>query len=222
MLSKVYLGTSSNWSFGRRVLLAAHERVMHSAPSPEELLFPGQTYDLGWNGLRSSLPEFDLTLLPQAEFAIYLINAVKFHVGQLFHLYDEDTFMLEFSRFHDDNDKAGPAMDSLWFTHYLLILAFGHAFVTRECRSGRPPGCEFFVQAMASLPPLGFGDPDLFELIETLCCAALYLHSLDIRGPAYRMVRNYSSLPKCNAYSTIHRCLAKSYLTLVLIEIADW
>lgn len=138
----VYLGTSSNWSYGRRVLLLAQERIVKEPLPPQELLWEGRAYDLGWYGERSAefLPRFDGAVLPQADFGMYLVNAVKFYVGQLFHLFDEADFMKNFSRFYDrPGDEA--VLNSLWYNHYLLILAFGKAFTAREKReSQKPPG----------------------------------------------------------------------------------
>lgn len=166
-----------------------HESLLGAPLSPENLLFQGEVYELGWDGQRPSPPSADLGPggLPSPDFAMYLINAVKFHCGQLFHLFDEDHFMERFSKFHD------PAADQstlhpLWFIHYLLILAFGKAFVARTNKGRRPPGAEFFVHAMKILPDFTFSCPDPVETTEIYCCAALYLQSLDFRSSAYRLV----------------------------------
>ncbi|OQV04959.1 Fungal Zn2-Cys6 binuclear cluster domain-containing protein [Cladophialophora immunda] len=174
----IYLGTSSNWSFGRRVLAMTHERVMRAPLPPDNLLFEGKSYDLGWDGKRNTSLESpsEGPALPSADFAMYLINAVKFHCGQLFHLFEEDKFMQQFSQFHENPTQAP---SSLWFIHYLLILAFGKAF---------PPGAELFVHAMKLMPDLAFYSADPIEAIQVLCCAALYLQCLDFRGAAYRII----------------------------------
>ncbi|KAF7189564.1 putative transcriptional regulatory protein C3C7.04 [Pseudocercospora fuligena] len=185
----IYMGTSSSWAFGRRVLMIAHEHILGRPLSAENLLFPGKTYDLGWNGERDSAPAFDTGLLPQADYAMYLINAVKFHVGQIFHLFEEDVFMEMFRRLHEDFTCNNNSLrSSMWFKHYLLLLAFGKEFVARGGASHRPSGLEFFVQATATLPDLLFAEQDPYEELEILSCAALYLHSLDCRGAAYRMI----------------------------------
>jgi proline utilization trans-activator len=46
------------------------------------LLFEGSTYDLGWDGQRTTVA-LESTVLPTADFALFLINAVKFHCGRL-------------------------------------------------------------------------------------------------------------------------------------------
>lgn len=186
----VYLGTSSNWSFARRVLTMAHERVLGLPLPSENLLFQGSVYDLGWDGQRATLTSTDPSpaSLPTPDYAIYLINAVKFHCGQTWHLFDEESFMQRFARFHDPNaDKS--SLFPLWYVHYLLVLAFGKAFLARTHRGKRPPGAELYVQAMKLLPDIIFLiSTDRVESTEILCCAALYLHSLDFRSSAYHLV----------------------------------
>ena len=72
------------------------------------------------------------------------------------------------------------------------MLAFGKAFVVRTSGSRRPPGAELFTQAMKLLPDLTILNMDPIETIEILCCAALYLQSLDFRSSAYGIVRSPS------------------------------
>lgn len=185
----VYLGTSSNWSFGRRVLVMSHERALGSPLLSDNLLFQSKVYDLGWDGQRStsSSPDIDPAILPTPDYAIYLINAVKFHCGQMFHLFDEESFMERFTRFHEVSADRSTLMP-LWYIHYLLVLAFGKAFLARNNKARRPPGAELFAQAMKLLPDITFLCTDPVESIEILCCAALYLHSLDFRSSAYQLV----------------------------------
>ncbi|OAP59708.1 hypothetical protein AYL99_07006 [Fonsecaea erecta] len=183
----IYLGTSSNWSFGRRVLAMTYEGVMRAPLPPDNLLFEGKSYDLGWDGRRNQSPEApsEVPALPSADFAMYLINAVKFHCGQLFHLFEEDKFMQQFSHYHENPTQES---SSLWFIHYLLILAFGKAFVVQNSKGRKPPGAELFVYAMKLMPDLAFYSADPAEAIQVLCCAALYLQCLDFRGAAYRII----------------------------------
>ncbi|KAJ9608633.1 hypothetical protein H2200_006404 [Cladophialophora chaetospira] len=185
----IYLGTSSNWSFGRRVLAMAHEKVMHEPLSPDNLLFEGKSYDLGWDGTRrpSLASQAEVPALPSTDFATYLLSAVKFHCGQLFHLFEEEKFMQQFSAFQE-NPMQVTQNPSLWFIHYLLILAFGKAFVGQGSKGQKPPGAELFVYALTLMPEFAFYTADPIEAIQVVCCAALYLHCLDFRGAAFRMI----------------------------------
>lgn len=150
----------------------------------DSLLFEGATYDLGWDGRRDILSNSQpQPSLPTPDHAIFLINAVKFQCGQLFHLFDEPTFMDQFRKFHEsDNDPAKCSV--LWYVHYLLILAFGKAFMVRTPCQSR----QLFMHAMKMLPDITFLCANPIESIEVLCCAALYLQCLDSRSAAYNLV----------------------------------
>lgn len=144
-------------------------------------------YELGWDGQRDT-SKHDNFSMPSSDYAIYLINAVKFHCGQVFHLFDETTFMKHFTQF-----QAGePNVDTLWYIHFLVILAFGKVFVTRRNETRKPPGADLFVQAMKMMPDLIYvylqPVDSLIQCMEIFSCMALYLQCLDYRGPAYDMV----------------------------------
>ncbi|KAH8700208.1 Zn(II)2Cys6 transcription factor [Talaromyces proteolyticus] len=181
-----YLGTSSNWSFARRILSMTHEHVYNSPLPTESLLFEGSTYDLGWDGLRTTVDQ-ELPIVPTLDYSIYLINAVKFHAGQLFHLFDEGTFMGGLYAFYEDPQQQMASPD-LWYIHYLVIIALGKALVVHRNRTGRPPGCEFFTKALQLLPDSTHLCRDPVNATEILCCIALYLQSLDFRSAAHNFI----------------------------------
>lgn len=164
----------------------AHERVTGEPLPINNLYFDADVYDLGWDGRRNSL-EPDDTVLPSAEYAVYLINAVKFHCGQMFHLFDEESFMHGFSEFYQNQNDPSHRRN-LWYVHFLLILAFGKAFVVGQTHSRRPAGVEYFVRAMKLLPDITFLHTQPVNSVEILCCVALYLQCLDFRGSAYTKV----------------------------------
>ena len=155
--------------------------------SPEDLHFEGAVYDLEWQRLQQT-PEPQSLSLPAADHAMYLVNTVKFHCGQLFHLFDEDDFMRHFATFHQAKNGI-EKVPRIWYTHYLLIVAFGKSFVARKSQDGRPPGADLFLEAMRHLPEITFFATDRLEAIETLICAALYLQCLDFRSSAYNLVK---------------------------------
>lgn len=181
----VHLGTSSNWSFGRRVLSMTCSKLGVQLPA-ESLHFEGSVYDLEWQSLKVN-PRAHANALPSSDYAVYLINAVKFHCGQMFHLFDEEQFMLNFSAFHE-NLKGTEQISQMWYIHYLLIIALGKAFVARSAHGKIPAGAELFLEAMRMLPEITFFSTDPVEAIEILVCAALYLQCLDFRSAAYNLV----------------------------------
>ncbi|KAJ4413402.1 hypothetical protein N0V82_008571 [Gnomoniopsis sp. IMI 355080] len=132
-----YLGTSSNWSFTRKILSMTHEQVFGSPLPAKDLLFDGCVYELDWDGSRTSAgPESPV--LPTLDHAIYLINAVKFHCGQVFHLFSDDGFM---PALYDFYERSSPQSveEELWYVHLLLILAFGKAFTSKKGQGRRAP-----------------------------------------------------------------------------------
>ncbi|RMJ28715.1 hypothetical protein PHISP_00464 [Aspergillus sp. HF37] len=181
-----YLGTSSNWSFARQILSMTHEYLFHTPLPTGNLLFDGAAYDLGWDGFRTTV-NTNVPVAPPLDFSIHLVNTVKFHAGQLFHLFDEDSFMECLHDFYRDPERH-MAAPSLWYIHYLLILAFGKAFVVQRGQGNRPPGCEFFTKALQLLPDTTHLSEDPVIATEILCCIALYLQSLDYRNPAHNFI----------------------------------
>ena len=187
-----YLGTSSNWSFGRKLLSMAHEHL-HRSPLPtNSLLFDGASYDLGWDGMRMEI-RLEPPVVPTLDFSIYLINAVKFHAGQLFHLFDEGSFMSILYAFHE-RPQYQMISHPLWYVHYLLILAFGKAFVVQRSYDNRPSGCEFFIKAMQLLPDISCLTREPMVATEILCCVALYFQALDYRSTAYSFVSTSNTM----------------------------
>lgn len=182
----------------------AHKRLTGEAAPAMSTLFDGTMIELGWDGRRDPATSENIQL-PSADFAIYLINAVKFHIGQLFHLFDEATFMPEFSHFYENvaNQQTPPP---LWYVHFLTLLAFGKVFVARTVDGRRLPGAEFFERARMLMPDIIFLNNQPVEAVEVLCCQALYLQSLDFRTAAHNVVGHFS--PLIDSYSLPYR-LAK-------------
>ncbi|POS75227.1 hypothetical protein DHEL01_v206381 [Diaporthe helianthi] len=193
-----YLGTTSNWSFSSKLLQMAYE-YLHQAPLPPSMvLFDGGAYDLGWNcrdGMSdTSLPSDSVTDLPplavpSIDHSEYLINAVKFHCGQIFHLFDDSDFHQRLYQFYAGPDRHVARENAgLWYIHFLLILAFGKIFTMKKPSGKRPCGAEFFLKAMQILPPPHILHRDPVVATEMLCCIALYLQSVDHRNAAHLFI----------------------------------
>lgn len=166
-------------------------------PSPG-LIFDGETYSVECDG--EGLPDEtnfndnakSTVSIPTKEYAIHLIHMVRFHCCQLFHLYDEHEFMGFLNAFYSQQLPPPPCArkERLWYIHFLLLLAFGKAFVSRRCHGKRPPGAEFFTRAMELLPSTVTLSREPIMSVEILTCLALYIHCIDYRMSAY----NYVSL----------------------------
>ncbi|KAF4482885.1 putative transcriptional regulatory protein [Colletotrichum fructicola] len=181
-----YLGTSSNWSFTRRVLNITHQYINKTPLPTSALIFDAAAYTLDWDGYRiGEGPE--MPALPTQDYAIYLVNAVKFHCSQMFHLFDEESFMKSLYHFYSDpNPRADPT--DLWFIHFLLILAFGKAFTTKANRSRKPPGHDYFIKAVQLLPDLSVLLKQAALSIEILCSLALYMQCVDFRHASHNFI----------------------------------
>lgn len=170
-----------------------HERIKGTALPTHNLHFSGlegKIFDFKWDGTRKTPGEApDMSSLPTKDFALYLINSVKFHCGWLYSLFDEDLFMERFHRFHEHPAEYSRA-EPLWFVHYILVVALGKAFVVQSTKSRRPPGGDLFIHAMKLMPDFSFFDCNIIDEMQVLCCAAIYLHSVDHIQQAHRLVRS--------------------------------
>lgn len=163
--------------------------------SPEMPLNPdGHALNLGWPSVGDIGP-LSMERLPSLDYALYLTNTVKFHLGQMYHLFDERTFMQDLHQFYSQGPRREPLPERrCWYIHYLLVMAFGKALLS-GCVGEQPVGSEFASRAIKLLPD-SFGlyqDPILS--IEILSCLALYLQSIDHRNSAYLYVRE-NPLPR--------------------------
>ncbi|KAI0975083.1 Zn(II)2Cys6 transcription factor [Xylaria arbuscula] len=183
-----YLGTSSNWSFTRRILSMTHERLFHTPLPTDDLGFDCMIYELDWGGSRAALSGPASPVLPSLDHCIYLINAVKFHCCQIFHLFDEETFMQSLYRFYEDPLQQPQPSEELWYVHFLLILAFGKGFTTKKPQGKSPPGEAYFSKALHLLPNMIMLWTRPVAATEILCCIALYLHCIDSRIVAHNYI----------------------------------
>lgn len=189
---EAYLGPSSNWSFHGRVLNLVHTHV-HQTPLPSSsFLFEGEAYGLPWNDRRDSLGP-QKAFVPSVDHAIFLVNAVKFHCTQLFHLFDEDEFDAKRQAFYSNPDDV--AETDLWYIHFLLVISLGKAVTQNKLQGLRPAGSELFQQAQWLLPGIDILCRNPVVAMELLCCAALYLHALDSRNAAHVTVCSKSLRP---------------------------
>lgn len=187
-IEEVWLGTSSNWAFARRLLGMVHEHVWHSALPTNCLVFDSCTYDLGWEGLRNGKESSRFTpVLPTLDHAMHLVEVVRFHCGQLFHLWDDTVFTHNLHAFyaHDPSSSTGR---EIWYTQFLLVLAFGKAFSSKKTKGTRPPGADLFVAALRTMPDTIFLFSDCLLSTEVLCLIGLYLQCVDYRILAHNYV----------------------------------
>ena len=154
------------------------------SPNSVPLAADGDAYQLHWSRADSDkLP--DISGLPPIDYAIYMLNTVKFHLGQLYRLFDDEEFLQNLYEFYDD--ALGKVQETrLWYIQYLVILAFGEAFLTPvRTAENAPSWSRFFTRAMSLLPDVPALWHDPVPAIEVLTLIALYFHSVDMRDSAY-------------------------------------
>ncbi|KAF7164537.1 hypothetical protein CNMCM5623_009034 [Aspergillus felis] len=181
-----YMGPSSSWSFCRRVLALIGKHVPESSYLPDPWHLDGVAFKLHWTSLRSDeVP--DTTNLPPLDYALFLFNTVKFYFGHLFYIIDEPSYLQHLQELY--RDPATKATSSrLWYAQYLLILAFGKAFVVQSSSQEGPSGSQYASRAMALLPDLSGIYCEPLDSIRALTLAALYFQSIDMRVAAFQHI----------------------------------
>lgn len=169
----------------------AHEHFHGTATPSSGLLFDGETYDLTSDVIDES-QKYNVDgsgiSIPTRDHATHLINAVKFHFCQLFHLYDEEEFSGLLDVFYS---QPPPPLhqrceeERLWYIHFLVLLGLGKGCVSKCRRVRRPVGSDFFLHAVNLLPNIMVLSRVPMQSVEILICVALYLHCLDHRSSAY-------------------------------------
>jgi hypothetical protein len=180
------LGESSTWSFTHKTLRLIHDHLddqefpLTDIATNEE----SRAYPLSWNSSGFDDPS-NFSDLPSADYALYLMNGVKFHVGQLYHLFDEARFMEPFHDFY--NSPADVARENkIWYVQFLAILGLAKALVIQPSRGAAAlPGSDLFLRAMSLLPDTPYLFSDALTSVETLCTISLYLQCADLRNSAY-------------------------------------
>ncbi|PWY86744.1 C6 transcription factor [Aspergillus heteromorphus CBS 117.55] len=180
----LFLGPTSTWSFSRRVLNIVQAQISPDSSQPIPLAVDGDAYQVQWRHA-SSDEHPDISGLPSLEHALYMVSTVQFHFSHLYRLFDEEDFLHHLYEFYDD--AATKVQESrLWYVQFLVILAFGEAFLDPLRKAPNTASwTRYFSRAMSLLPDITglWQNPTL--AIEVLALIALYFHSVDMRDTAY-------------------------------------
>ena len=150
------------------------------------LILDGEAYRLQWD-----YPAVDsLTCMqgvPPKDHTLYLMHAVRFHMGHSFPFFHDDTSASPITEFYQNPQKI-MVESPISFVRLLVILAFGKALLVPAISQETPSGFDYYLRAEALLRdiPETQGDPIL--RIEVLALMALYLQAVDVKGPAYTYV----------------------------------
>ncbi|KAH6989043.1 fungal-specific transcription factor domain-containing protein [Ilyonectria sp. MPI-CAGE-AT-0026] len=180
-----FLGPSSTWAYSRHIMGMIKQHLNHNL-SPDVPLnvdgaaFPIKFPSTGRLGLSISMED-----LPSLDYALYLTNTVKFHVGQTYHLFHEQTFMQRLFSLYKDSPEPLNATNRMWFVQFFLVMALGMALLARGVSTTSPPGRDYFIRAVDLFPDINGLYQDTITSVEVCCGLALYLQSVDHRNSAY-------------------------------------
>lgn len=192
----VWLAPSSMWSFTTRLTILMTEKLHHEYPHGAPTLLETEIYPLRWDVSSAHEPP-DINGLPSLDYAVYLFETVKFHLGQSYRIFDEEAFLNNLHIFYHGDAVQRATEYRLWFIQFLLVISFGTALLSRT-KGVEPPGSKFFVRAMSLLPDLASLWKDSLLAIEVLAMAGLYLYSIDQRESAHIYVSPNRNRLACN------------------------
>ncbi|KAJ5218535.1 uncharacterized protein N7498_000634 [Penicillium cinerascens] len=175
-----WLAPTSLWSLTTRLSLMMSEHLHLESPYRVSSSLDKEVYPLTWRPALIEDPP-DISGLPSIDDALYLFNTVKHHLDQHYRFFDEDAFTGHLHEFYNGNSQRKASEDCLWFVHFLLVHAFGNAFLLRSRNSRDPPGSKFFIRAMSLLPDYTTLWTKGLLAVEVLALAGLYLYSIDHR-----------------------------------------
>ncbi|KAI1278583.1 fungal-specific transcription factor domain-containing protein [Xylaria sp. FL0933] len=204
-----FLGPTSTWSYTQQVKIMIRKNLKNPDIPKTPLNPEGSSFILEWPSTNKIGP-LSLNVLPSLDFALYLTNTVKFHLGQLYHLFHEKTFIAGLHKFYEEGPYAEPSPENrLWYVQFLLIMAFGHALLSGYI-GRRPAGSDLVSRAIELLPDAFGLNQNPVLATEVLCCLALYLQSIDHRNSAFLYIGQAMSMALSQG---LHRELVGDDLT---------
>ncbi|CAI7582224.1 unnamed protein product [Penicillium bialowiezense] len=180
----IWLAPTSLWSLTTRLSLMLAENLHPEIPYRFPSSLNKEIYPMRWRPAPIEDP-LDISGLPSADDALYQFNTVKHHLDQHYRFFDERSFTRHLDEFYSGNSLQKATDNRLWFVHFLLVLAFGNAFLLRSRSTKDPPGSRFFLRAMSLLPDYANLWTDGILAVEVLALAGLYLYCIDHRESAH-------------------------------------
>lgn len=129
----------------------------------------------------------DVSNLPPSDYALFLVKTATFYLGPLANIIDEQSFLRNMKELYEDAPTKAKRCRH-WYAQFLLMLAFGKAFLGNGGKSDKPPGYNYAARAMSLLPDLAAIDNDPVVAAQALTLAAIYFQSVDMRVPAFQHV----------------------------------
>lgn len=161
------------------------ERLSTKAPTSgfPDFHLDGDIYQLDWNDIGVPDP-LSTSGLPSLDYALYLFETTRFRVGQIYRIFEAEPFRTRIHDLYYYREPAATATSRVWFVQFLLVLAFGNAFLSRK-KGRNPPGSRYFARAMSIVPKHMAMGKDCFMVMEALALASMYLYAVDYREEAH-------------------------------------
>jgi hypothetical protein len=154
-----------------------------STDSSPQFYLDGDIYPFTWNRVTSD--HLDTSDLPSLDYSLYLFQIVRFRLGQAYRFFDQNIFITHLTQFYNSPLHYAETQPRFWFVQFLVVLALGHAFISRPRNQKDPPGSKYFARAMAAMPSFTSTGKDSLLAIETLALVGLYLYAIDHREAAH-------------------------------------
>ncbi|VUC32031.1 unnamed protein product, partial [Clonostachys rosea] len=184
-----FLGPTSSWSFCRRVLSLIAARLPEPIAPPDPWTL--DHFDFRWSPLGTE-EQPAVHDLPAQDYAVLLAHSVKYHLGPLSPIIEDDVFFRRLGELYQ-SPAAQAKQSRIWYAQFLLVLALGEAIVNKECLTP-VPGTQYAARAMSLIPNFFRVNEESMLVVETLCLAGLYLQSLDLRLEAFQTPSVYVML----------------------------
>lgn len=144
----------------------------------------GDIYPFTWDFISGSEP-VETGDLPSRDYVEYLLQIVRFLLGRAYRFLEGDSLLQYIHRFYNDRSETLSTEPRFAFVRFLMILALGHAFISRPRSCQDPPGSRYFVRAIAAMPRYTSTGKNSLLAIESLALVGLYLYSIDHREAAH-------------------------------------
>jgi proline utilization trans-activator len=164
------------------------EKLRMESPYTAPNSLDREIYPLHWRHGGVDVP-IDISGLPSIDHALYLFNTVKFHLDSSYRFFEEEAFLGHVHEFYHGDALRKASECRLWFVQFLLVLAFGNAFLLQSRDPKGPPGSKFFVRAMSLMPDHASLWKEGLLAVEVLALCGLYLYCIDHRESAHVYVR---------------------------------
>ncbi|KAF2150554.1 hypothetical protein K461DRAFT_178127 [Myriangium duriaei CBS 260.36] len=181
----LYLGASSTWSFNLQVFSMVRGCIDYPYEEPIFTL-DRDAYDISWTRLGPN-DQTPTDRLPSRDYAIYLFDTVKYHLGMFFSFIDEESFKQCLHDFYAGNIEDTRTC-RLWMCQLFLVLAFGKGFLNQKKAHREPPGGDYFCRAMANLPEIHLLHEEPNRGAQVLALISLYFYCMDMRQTAYSYI----------------------------------